>query len=143
VVETRLVRRDVPLDRSPRRGQQIATLLVGLGLLVVGAQGLGTGAVEIATLLGLPALVVGLTIVAIGTSLPELATSVAASARGERDIAIGSIVGSSLFNLGAVLGITTLISATGSPSPRAPSPSTSRSWSRLPWPASRSSSPAT
>ena len=74
VVETRLVRRDVPLDRSPRRGQQIATLLVGLGLLVVCAQGLVTGAVEIATLLGLPALVVGLTIVAIGTSLPELAT---------------------------------------------------------------------
>jgi len=101
--------------RGAGRGRQIAVVLVGLGLLVAGAQGLVTGAVEIATLLGLPELVVGLTIVAIGTSLPELATSLAASARGDRDIAVGNVVGSNLFNLGAVLGITALISADGIP----------------------------
>jgi len=100
---------------GPGRGRQVVRLLAGLVLLVVGAQGLVSGAVEIATLLGLPELVVGLTIVAIGTSLPELATSLAASVRGQRDIAVGNIVGSNLFNLGAVLGITALISADGVP----------------------------
>lgn len=95
-----------------RRGL-VVRLLAGLVLLVVGAQGLVAGAVEIATLLGLPELVVGLTIVAIGTSLPELATSLAASVRGQRDIAVGNVVGSNLFNLGAVLGITALLSAEG------------------------------
>jgi cation:H+ antiporter len=117
---------DPPAKLAPRvtaaargggRGRHAAVLLVGLGLLVVGAQALVTGAVEIATLLGLPELVVGLTIVAIGTSLPELATSLAASARGERDIAVGNVVGSNLFNLGAVLGITALVSAEGVPVP--------------------------
>jgi cation:H+ antiporter len=65
--------------------------------------------------LGIPELVVGLTIVAIGTSLPELATSLAASARGQRDIAVGNVVGSNIFNLGAVLGIAALISSGGIP----------------------------
>ncbi len=106
---------DAPSPRVRGRGRQVVLLLVGLGLLVVGAQGLVTGAVAVATLLGLPELVVGLTIVAIGTSLPELATSLAASARGERDIAVGNVVGSNLFNLGAVLGITALISSDGIP----------------------------
>jgi cation:H+ antiporter len=107
-----------PPGRAPRgagRGRQIVLLLVGLGLLVVGAQGLVTGAVEIAAVLGIPELVVGLTIVAIGTSLPELATSLAASARGQRDIAVGNVVGSNIFNLGAVLGIAALISSGGIP----------------------------
>ena len=54
--------------------------------------------------LGVPDLVIGLTVVAIGTSLPELATSVVAARRGERDIAVGNVVGSNLFNLLAVLG---------------------------------------
>lgn len=77
----------------------------GLGLLILGSRWLVNGAVEIATHLGLSELIIGLTIVAAGTSLPEVATSVIASVRGERDIAVGNVVGSNIFNILAVLGI--------------------------------------
>jgi len=85
-------------------------VLVGLGLLVGGAQLLVEGAVGLARALGLSELVIGLTVVAIGTSLPELATSVLAAIRGERDIAVGNIVGSNIFNLLCVLGLASLVS---------------------------------
>jgi cation:H+ antiporter len=71
------------------------------------------GVVSIAQKLGVSDLVIGLTIVAAGTSLPELATSVVASIRGERDIAVGNVVGSNIFNILAVLGLTGLVSPTG------------------------------
>jgi cation:H+ antiporter len=85
-------------------GRAAGLVAVGLAALVVGAQLLVNGATEMATALGVSELVIGLTVVAAGTSLPELATSVVASRRGERDIAVGNIVGSNLFNLLAVLG---------------------------------------
>ena len=76
----------------------------GLILLSVGADQLVVGAVSLAGRLGVSELVVGLTVVAVGTSLPELATSVAASLRGQRDLAVGNVVGSNIFNALGVLG---------------------------------------
>lgn len=78
---------------------------VGLLTLLLGSKLLVTGAVNIATALGVSDVVIGLTIVAIGTSLPELAASVMSAYKKEHDIAIGNIVGSNMFNLLAVLGI--------------------------------------
>jgi cation:H+ antiporter len=91
----------------------LALVAGGLGLLVVGAGWLVDGAVAIARALGLSELVIGLTIVAAGTSLPEVATSVLASLRGERDIAVGNVVGSNLFNVLLVLGGAASLSTTG------------------------------
>jgi len=82
---------------------------VGLVLLVVGSNWMVGSAVEIAESFGLSELVIGLTIVAAGTSLPELATSVLATIKGERDIAVGNIVGSNIFNILAVLGLSGLV----------------------------------
>ena len=76
--------------------------------LVAGSQLLVKGAVSIATALGVSELIIGLTVLAIGTSLPELATSVVAAMKGERDIAVGNVVGSNIFNLLSVLGFTSL-----------------------------------
>jgi cation:H+ antiporter len=95
----------------------VLMLLVGLGLLVLGARWLVDGASDIAVSLGMSELLVGVTIVAVGTSLPEAATSVVAAIRGERDIAVGNIVGSNLFNLLVVLGLTSLVSPVGVPVP--------------------------
>jgi cation:H+ antiporter len=93
----------------------IAFIAVGLGLLVLGSRWLVQGAVSIATRLGVSELVIGLTVVAAGTSLPELATSVVASIRGERDIAVGNVIGSNLFNLMAVLGVAAIVGSDGAP----------------------------
>jgi cation:H+ antiporter len=87
-----------------------AYILAGLALLVTGSNLLVSGAVSLAQALGLSELVIGLTIIAVGTSLPELATSLIAAWKGERDIAVGNIVGSNLFNLLAVLGLAGLVS---------------------------------
>lgn len=91
------------------------SVAAGLVLLVVGSRWLVEGAVAAATALGVSSLVIGLTVVAVGTSLPELATSVVAAVRGERDIAVGNVVGSNLFNLLAVLGVGALVSPGGIP----------------------------
>ncbi len=93
----------------------LGLLLAGLALLVGGANLLVHGAVELARAFGLSELVIGLTVIAIGTSLPELATSLIAVLKGERDIAVGNIVGSNLFNLLCVLGLTALVSPTAVP----------------------------
>jgi cation:H+ antiporter len=95
--------------------RDVGVALAGVVLLVAGAQSLVTGATDIAQALQVSTAVIGLTVVAIGTSLPELATSVVAAMRGERDIAIGNIVGSNIFNLGAVLGLSAVLSADGVP----------------------------
>ncbi|MBW3535186.1 MAG: calcium/sodium antiporter [Gemmatimonadetes bacterium] len=92
-------------------------LLGGLALLVVGAEWLVEGAVIFARSLGVSDVVVGLTVIAAGTSLPELATSVVASLRGQRDIAVGNVVGSNVFNILAVLGITSAVAPEGIPVP--------------------------
>ncbi len=89
---------------------QLLLVLVGLCLLVLGADLLVEAAVTVASELGMSELIVGLTIVAAGTGLPEVATSIVASIRGERDIAVGNIIGSNIFNILAVLGFTALVS---------------------------------
>ena len=90
-------------------------LLVGLGLamLTLGSRWLLKGAVSLAEAMGVSKLVIGLTIIAAGTSLPEVATSVVASIRGERDIAVGNAVGSNLFNILAVLGLSSILAPDG------------------------------
>ncbi|NJM96158.1 MAG: calcium/sodium antiporter [Phormidesmis sp. RL_2_1] len=88
-------------------------LVAGLVMLVAGSQLLVNSAVTMATLLGASPLIIGLTIVAVGTSLPELATSVAASLRGESDIAVGNVVGSNIFNILVVLGLSSAVSPAG------------------------------
>lgn len=96
-----------------------AALLIVLGLagLVSGAQLLVSGASTIALSLGISELVVGLTIVAIGTSLPEVAASVAAALRGQRDMAIGNVVGSNVFNIALCLGLASIVAPQGLTAP--------------------------
>ncbi len=84
--------------------------VVSLALLYTGAKWLVFGAVNVATLMQVPPSVIGLTMVAVGTSLPELATSIVAAMRKHTDIAIGNILGSNLFNIFGVLGVTAVIS---------------------------------
>ena len=95
--------------------KDIVLIVVGLVLLVLGSQWLVSAAVTIATAMGVSELVIGLTIVAAGTSMPEVATSVTAAIRGQRDIAVGNVVGSNLFNLLCVLGMTALVAPDGLP----------------------------
>lgn len=92
---------------------ELAQVAGGLVALVIGSRWLVSAAVDIAGLLGVSDTVVGLTIVAAGTSMPEVATSVMATIRGERDIAVGNVVGSNIFNLLAVLGIAGVLSPDG------------------------------
>ena len=87
----------------------------GLYLLVLGSGWLVEGASAMAVAWGFSELTIGLTVVALGTSLPELATSAVASIRGERDIAVGNAVGSNIFNILAVLGVTAMVADGGIP----------------------------
>jgi cation:H+ antiporter len=93
----------------------LVLVAVGLGMLVVGADLFVDSAVVLARRWGFSELVIGLTIVAAGTSLPEVATSVVAALKGERDIAVGNVVGSNLFNMMCVLGFTGLFAPDGIP----------------------------
>ncbi len=95
----------------------VGFVLAGLVLLVIGSSSLVEAATDIAASLGVSELVIGLTVVAVGTSLPEIATSVLAAARGQRDLAVGNAVGSNLFNILAVLGITAAVSPSSLPIP--------------------------
>jgi cation:H+ antiporter len=88
-------------------------IALGLGFLVLGSRFLVNSSIEIARALGMSETIIGLTIIAAGTSLPELATSVIASFRGERDIAVGNVVGSNIFNLLSVGGLAAIVSPTG------------------------------
>lgn len=98
---------DDPMETSIAK----ATLMTlgGLGLLVIGAHFLVDSASTIARTFGISEAVIGLTIVAVGTSLPELATSVIAAYRRQTEIAVGNVVGSNIFNIFSILGITALI----------------------------------
>lgn len=84
-------------------------IIAGLAMLVIGARWVVDGAVTLAGTLGVSETVIGLTVVAAGTSLPELATSTVAALRGEQEIAIGNVLGSNLFNLLGILGISGLL----------------------------------
>ena len=101
------------IEGAPHWSVNIALIVFGLILLVVGSQWLVSAAVEIATAMGVTELVIGLTIVAAGTSMPEVATSITAALRGERDIAVGNVVGSNIFNILAVLGLTAMVAPGG------------------------------
>jgi cation:H+ antiporter len=92
-------------------------LLVAIVVVVIGAELLVEGAVSSARSLGVSDAIIGLTIVAVGTSAPELVTTVMSTLRGERDLAIGNLVGSSIYNIGAVLGLTVLVAPHGLPVP--------------------------
>jgi len=92
---------------------QILLVIAGLALLVFGARWLVQAAIAFATHLGVSNLVIGLTIVAVGTSLPEIATSIIAAIKGERDLAVGNVIGSNIFNILGVLGITGLLAPAG------------------------------
>jgi len=91
----------------------ITLSIVGFILLIVGSEWFINASIEIARELGVSELVIGLTLVAAGTSLPELATSVLSSIRGKCDIAVGNIVGSNIFNLLGVLGVSAIFSPDG------------------------------
>jgi cation:H+ antiporter len=98
-------------EYRPGRAAAVVHLVVlgaGVALLVGGAQALVTGAVNVARGLGVSEGVIGLTVVAVGTSLPELASSVVAAWRGEGDLALGNVVGSNIFNVLGILGLTAL-----------------------------------
>jgi cation:H+ antiporter len=90
-------------------GKAVLLILAGLALLVAGGRMIVYSAVELATLWGMPERIIGLTIVSVGTSLPELATSVVAARKKNTDIAVGNIVGSNIFNIFFILGLTAVI----------------------------------
>ena len=94
---------------------QVGLIVGGLVMLVVGADWLVDSAVAFARAFGVSDLVIGLTVVAVGTSMPEIATSIVAAIRGQRDIAVGNVVGSNVFNLLAVLGAAGIASGAGLP----------------------------
>lgn len=93
----------------------VALSILGLVLLGLGARWLVDGAVAIARYMGVQELVIGLTVVAIGTSMPELVTTIVASLRGQRDLAVGNVVGSNLFNILGVLGVASIVAPDGIP----------------------------
>ena len=130
IVQSRRETRQVQEEYAREYGVEVSTggggllrnlglVAIGLVLLVLGARWLVDGAVLIARLAGVSELIIGLTIVAVGTSLPEIAASVVASLRGERDIAVGNAIGSNLFNIMAVLGLTGLVAPEGIVAPSA------------------------
>lgn len=94
---------------------QVLLVIAGLGLLVLGADLLVLAATSFAKSFGVSDVVIGLTIVAAGTSLPEVATSLMAAVRGQRDIAIGNVVGSNTFNIAGCLGATGVVAKDGLP----------------------------
>ena len=99
--------------------KNLAFIIAGLIMLVIGSRWLVDGAVSFARLLGVDELVIGLTIIAAGTSLPEVAASIIASIKGERDIAVGNVVGSNIFNIFSVLGLSSIVAPAGIPVPPA------------------------
>jgi len=110
---------DVSAPARHSHVRQLGEVAIGVALLLLGSRFLVRSAEEIAISLGVSELIVGLTIVAVGTSLPELATSIIASLQGEREIAVGNIVGSNIFNILLVLGITAFSMPQGIPVPTA------------------------
>ncbi len=102
------------LPPTPKNlGVSVILVVIGLGLLVLGARWFVDGAVQIARAMGVSELMIGLTIIAAGTSMPEVATSIVAAIRGQRDIAVGNVVGSNIFNILAVLGFSAAVAPDG------------------------------
>jgi len=107
------------MGEQPRRGRRRSLwlsalmLVAGLGAAVVGARLVVGGASSIARGAGMSELVIGLTVVAAGTSLPEMAASLVAAFRGQRDMAVGNVVGSNIFNVLCILGLSGLLADGG------------------------------
>jgi cation:H+ antiporter len=99
---------DVEIRDYPK-WKSILLILAGLALLVIGGRAIVYSAVELATIFGIPERIIALTIISIGTSLPELATSAVAAYKKHADIAIGNVVGSNIFNIFLVLGVSAVI----------------------------------
>lgn len=97
------------LDSQMAMWKIVAFIVLGLIGLGIGARLLVDGAVNIARVLGVSETVIGLTLVALGTSLPELVTSIVAAIRKQADVAMGNVIGSNIFNILSILGVTTLI----------------------------------
>jgi cation:H+ antiporter len=102
-----------PHKTARRMAAPVGYVLTGLALLVLGARWLVEGAVLLASAMGVSDVVIGLTVVAAGTSLPEVFTSLVATLRGERDIAIGNVVGSNIYNILAIVGICGILTPGG------------------------------
>jgi cation:H+ antiporter len=98
-----------PIIAPEQRRAEVIRLLLGLVVLVVGARLTVDGAVNIARSAGISELAIGVTLVAVGTSLPELATSLVAALRKQNDIALGNVIGSNIFNLLLILGVTSTV----------------------------------
>ncbi|MCU0495261.1 MAG: calcium/sodium antiporter [Chloroflexaceae bacterium] len=98
---------------GPNMILSIMFVVGGLALLVFGGGMLVDGAIAIASAFGVSQAIIGLTIVAAGTSLPEVATSIIATIKGERDIAIGNVVGSNIFNILSILGLASIVTPGG------------------------------
>lgn len=108
---------EVAADKTHPIWKDLLLVLIGLVCLVIGSKLLVDSAVTIAGALGVPSVVIGLTMVAFGTSVPELFTSVVAARRKQSDIAVGNILGSNVFNILCVLGISSLVSPKALPVP--------------------------
>lgn len=106
---------DIPVPAVRHWSLDLAFIVGGLALLVLGSRLLVTNAVDLAQLFGISEAVIGLTIVAAGTSMPELATSLVAAFRRQPDIAIGNVIGSNVFNVLGILGIASLVSPLSAP----------------------------
>lgn len=98
-----------PTEEHRSIWQLILLVIVGIALIILGAEWSVNGATTLARLLGCSETLIGLTIVAIGTSLPELVTSVVAAKKGETEIAMGNVIGSNLFNILCILGISAFL----------------------------------
>ncbi|WP_366655498.1 calcium/sodium antiporter [Fodinicurvata sp. EGI_FJ10296] len=97
-------------EPGPRSVWVAAAFTVGgLVLTIVGARFLVSGAIDLSQAAGVPETVVGLTVVAIGTSLPELVTSIIAALRRQSDVALGNIIGSNIYNVLGILGVTAIV----------------------------------
>ncbi|QNG20558.1 calcium/sodium antiporter [Rhodococcus triatomae] len=114
--ESAAVREEYALEYRPERRRvalDLGLLLAGLVVIVLGAELLVDGAVDIARALDVSDVVIGLTVVAIGTSAPELVTTLVSTLRGNRDIALGNLLGSSIYNIVFILGVTLMVAPGG------------------------------
>lgn len=98
---------------DPKWAKNLFLIVIGIAGLTGGSHLLVKGAVAIATYFGVSELIIGLTIISLGTSLPEVATSIMAAIKGERDIAIGNVIGSNIFNIVTVLGLSSIVAPAG------------------------------
>ncbi|MEM9725189.1 MAG: calcium/sodium antiporter [Pseudomonadota bacterium] len=96
-------------------GQAFLWFGIGVGATIAGSYLLVYGAVELASQLGVSESLIGLTVVAFGTSLPELAAAIAAGVKGKPELAVGNVLGSNVFNVGAVVGVTAMVTPLATP----------------------------